>query len=167
MSRLVTCSVGANHSGQATKPHAAVQDDRSGSRSHRAGGLGFLNDLNGARRLNVWNDLNRGGACAVRLSGTIGTEWRAVGAARLLSRRDQRRLGKVTKVLRETLGLPAEKTQEHASRFDKRLWYRVSLFWVRAAWHEVIYNSEPLPVRRRGRGERSLTKKELTKSVES
>ena len=29
---------GANHSGQAEKPHAAVQDDRDGSRSHRAGG---------------------------------------------------------------------------------------------------------------------------------
>ncbi len=32
-------------------------------------------------------------------------------------------------IVRETLGLPVEKTQEHASRFDKRLWYRVGLFW--------------------------------------
>jgi hypothetical protein len=45
-----------------------------------------------------------------------------------LSQRDQRRPGKVAEVLRETLGLPVEKTQEHASRFDKRLWYRVGLF---------------------------------------
>jgi len=44
---------------------------------------------------------------------------------------------------------------------------RVAFFWVRAAWREVTYNSEPLSVRKRGRGERSLTKKELTKSVES
>ena len=53
MSRLATCSVGANHSGQATKPHAVVQDDRSGARSHRAGGLGFLNGWNGALELDI------------------------------------------------------------------------------------------------------------------
>jgi hypothetical protein len=86
----------------------------------------------------------------------------------LLSQRDQRRSGKVAEVLRQIpeVVFRVIKFRERVTRFDKRLWYRMGLFWVRAAWHEATYNSEPLPVRKRGRGERSLTKKELTKSIE-